>query len=576
MPSGEHPVYVYASALTQGTCTSVKYSTERLINMSVNKYNRRWFGTMLDCSRNAVMTVDSVKQWIDITADLGYNMLMLYTEDTYEVKNQPYFGYMRGRYSISEMKEINAYCASKGMELIPNIQTLAHLNAITRWPAYAPIIDQKDFLLVGDERVYDLIDDMFATVCETHTSQFVHVGMDEAKGLGRGKYQDIHGICNVAEMFVEHIKRVAEIGKKYGKTILVWGDMFHTLMGPGKHENLPEDFDRAICDQIPDNVEIVCWEYDKPYVEFYDGRIKSHNRIRENTWYTGAFRSWLALTPRNAYTLKHIKSVMTACQMNQVRDLFFAHWGNDGAECSKFAFLPSLFYAAQLYNGVTDEEAIKKAFQEKFGIPWDDFMLLDLPDGPNGLDDGLYTADKYLLYNDPFIGLMDSTLDGTEDEAYALCAKKLGEVSLDHPWAYLFETQKALSDVLAIKANLGPRTRSAYEDKDHTALKKLIAEYEAVEEKLDIFYRAYCKQWYRENKGLGFEVQDAHIGGLKQRIRHCKEMLIAYESGQLSHIDELEEKRLDFMGNGENFTRKHMIYGYWDKIISANMVVEPL
>ena len=78
MPSGEHPVYVYASALTQGTCTSVKYSTERLRNMSVNKYNRRWFGTMLDCSRNAVMTVDSVKQWIDITADLGYNMLMLY------------------------------------------------------------------------------------------------------------------------------------------------------------------------------------------------------------------------------------------------------------------------------------------------------------------------------------------------------------------------------------------------------------------------------------------------------------------------------------------------------------------
>ena len=80
----------------------------------MENFERRWFGTMLDCSRNAVMTVDSVKKWIDITADLGYNMLMLYTEDTYEVKNQPYFGYMRGRYSIAEMKEINAYCASKG------------------------------------------------------------------------------------------------------------------------------------------------------------------------------------------------------------------------------------------------------------------------------------------------------------------------------------------------------------------------------------------------------------------------------------------------------------------------------
>ena len=47
--------------------------------------------------------------------------------------------------------------------MIPNIQTLAHLNAITRWPAYAPHIDQKDILLVGDEVVYQLIDDIQST-----------------------------------------------------------------------------------------------------------------------------------------------------------------------------------------------------------------------------------------------------------------------------------------------------------------------------------------------------------------------------------------------------------------------------
>ena len=45
---------------------------------------------MIDCSRNAVMTVDALKNWIDIMADLGYNTLMLYTEDTYEVENPVY------------------------------------------------------------------------------------------------------------------------------------------------------------------------------------------------------------------------------------------------------------------------------------------------------------------------------------------------------------------------------------------------------------------------------------------------------------------------------------------------------
>ena len=62
-------------------------------NISFNK-----LGVMIDCSRNAVMSVPTLKRWIDITASLGYNMLMLYTEDTYEVDNQPYFGYLRGRY----------------------------------------------------------------------------------------------------------------------------------------------------------------------------------------------------------------------------------------------------------------------------------------------------------------------------------------------------------------------------------------------------------------------------------------------------------------------------------------------
>ena len=107
----------------------------------------RRLGTMLDCSRNAVMSVEAVKRWVDITGDMGYNTLLLYTEDTYEVDENPYFGYMRGRYSQEELKELDAYALSKGMELIPCIQTLAHLNAIVRWPAYKHHVDTDDILL---------------------------------------------------------------------------------------------------------------------------------------------------------------------------------------------------------------------------------------------------------------------------------------------------------------------------------------------------------------------------------------------------------------------------------------------
>lgn len=72
------------------------------------------FGTMLDCSRNAVMTAESVRRWIDLTAKLGCNTLHLYMEDTYEVDGQPYFGHLRGRYSKAELKQIDAYAAAHG------------------------------------------------------------------------------------------------------------------------------------------------------------------------------------------------------------------------------------------------------------------------------------------------------------------------------------------------------------------------------------------------------------------------------------------------------------------------------
>jgi len=91
---------------------------------------------MIDCSRNGVMKPEKVKEFALIIKNMGYNALMLYTEDTYEVENEPYFGYMRGRYTIAEMQEMDAYCSSIGTELIPCLQVLTHLGHIPSCEKY--------------------------------------------------------------------------------------------------------------------------------------------------------------------------------------------------------------------------------------------------------------------------------------------------------------------------------------------------------------------------------------------------------------------------------------------------------
>ena len=93
-------------------------------------------GLMVDCSRNSVLTVSAVNRLIDLLSSLGYTSLQLYTEDTYTVENEKYFGYLRGRYSMDEIKEMDEHASEKGMTHIPCIQTLAHLSKIFRWKPY--------------------------------------------------------------------------------------------------------------------------------------------------------------------------------------------------------------------------------------------------------------------------------------------------------------------------------------------------------------------------------------------------------------------------------------------------------
>ena len=120
--------------------------------------------TMVDASRCGAPTVEAFYKLADRLALMGYNMIMLYLEDLVKLPTKKYFGYMRGRYSQNEIKEIDAYALSKGMELIPCIQTLGHFTALLNLPVYRHLRDADDVILAGSEEVYDLIDKIFSSI----------------------------------------------------------------------------------------------------------------------------------------------------------------------------------------------------------------------------------------------------------------------------------------------------------------------------------------------------------------------------------------------------------------------------
>lgn len=534
------------------------------------------FGTMLDCSRNAVMTAESVKRWIDLTAKLGCNTLHLYMEDTYEVDGHPYFGHLRGRYSKAELKQIDAYAAAHGMQVIPCIQTLAHVNALFHWPVYREIHDAADILLTGDERTYALVDGMFRTLRECLRTNIVNIGMDEADLLGLGKYLTLHGYRDRFSILMEHLRRVSEMAKKYGFELLMWGDMFFRLAGGDYFTNFNQDpklgeIPEEVRQLVPENIHLVYWDYFSRDRQSYERNIDAHNAIKSGSWFAGGLWTWAGFAPHNTFSIATMREAMKACHAKGVENVVMTMWGDNGAECSKFAVLPALFTVSQMAQDIDDVETIHANFEREFGIPFEDFRALDLIGTQNDSAEAIYNPEKYLLYCDPFMGQFDNRVKSGDAAGYADCAARLA-VYADHAeYGYLFRSLRALCAFLSVKADLGIRTRAAYLSGDKKAAKALSTDYDAALERLDAFYAAYEQQWMHENKPQGFDVVDLRIGGQRQRLLHCRDRLLAYAEGRLDRIEELEEPVLDCCCE-EKADGQATRAIFWHEIASANVI----
>lgn len=531
------------------------------------------FGVMLDCSRNAAMNVVELKKFIDTINSFGYNTIMLYTEETYEVNNEPYFGYLRARFSKQELKEIDAYCTAKGMELIPCVQTLAHLNCIFKWEEYRKINDVNDILLAEDERTYKLIENIMDTVKECFSSPYVHVGMDEAEMLGLGKFLHKHGFKNRFEILTNHLEKVISIAQERGIKPIMWSDMFFSLINEGTYylsADASLDGIEKIKEKIPKNVELVYWDYYHSDEKIYDKMFTAHEILSDNVWFAGGAWTWAGFAPMNEFTFETMTPAMKQAKEHGVKNVLITMWGDDGAECSRYAVLPSLFYIKKTYDGETDLNVIKKQFKEVTGEDFDSMVSLDIPNQLGKKYDNRVNPCKNYLYNDLFSGFLDSTVHPRATSEYKKHAKKLAEYALESKkYSYVFYNLSKLCSVLSIKATLGIRLRNAYKNNDKDKLSKCLLDMKKLLKRLDEFYCAFRKQWMIENKPQGFEIQDARLGGLMRRIKTCMEDLKEYLEGKSEKILELENQILSFK-YGDNKDGKPILFNSYLGTLTVN------
>ena len=508
-------------------------------------------GMMLDMSRGGVMTVDAVKGMIDAQAALGLNLMMLYTEDTYPVADYPYLGYLRGRYTVDELRELDGYAASSGVELVPCIQTLAHLEQFLQWDSSAPLKDNDICLLADEPKVYDFIRAELESVSRLFRSRRVHIGMDEAHGIGLGRYYTLHGPTDRFALLTRHLTRVVDICRELGLHPIMWSDMFYRL---GSAHNDYYDPDARVPEEtvarIP-QVALCYWDYYHQDEAFYAGMLEGHRRMGKEVVFAGGLWTWSGFLPQVKRTEATAVPALRACLKAGVGTVLATLWGDDGCETDYRLALNQLpIYSEHCWLGqdCTAEECHRQG-ERLTGLSQDVYEAMGAF-YPSAEDQ---RPGKLLVYGDPLYPLLEGLWDLP---GYAEALEKGAAVLSTHQedrrcvyaWLLLTIAQKKLAWISAL--------RPAYIRGDRAEVGRM------ARENLPALHALYKRlmdvwrdQWEEARKRNGWETPCARLGAVMARLEDAQHTLLRWAEGLTDRVDELDEQPLPArrMGGREDY-----------------------
>lgn len=389
-------------------------------------------------------------------------------------------------------------------------------------------------------------------------SKKIHIGMDEAEELGRGKYLDLNGYESRFDIMLAHLDKVLAAVRKRGLKPMMWSDMFLKLASGGggdaayyaKDTSIPEEMAR----RIPKDVDMVYWDYTHMEPGDYEKLIANHRPLGCNLVFAGAVWIFNTFGVNYGLSLNASDVALQVCKQEGSREVYATMWGDDGNEGNPFAALLGLqLYAEHAYSEQKPSWA-HLAERVKFctGIEMDTFLLLkDLDEIPGQEPNNAKQSNpsKFLLYQDVLLGLFDKQIEGLDlANHYAeleqrIRDKRCPDAGLD----YLFDMPEKLSAVLKRKSEIGITLKRAYDAKDHESLRHIAKSVlPAIADAVRDLRASHRIQWHRMFKPFGWEVIDIRYGGVLTRLDTASLRILDYVDGRIPRLEELEQERLVF------------------------------
>lgn len=307
------------------------------------QFSRR--GYMLDISSGRIPKPEKLKRIIDLLAELKYNELQLYMEGfCYKFPLFPQVTEGFECLTPEDMMELDAYCAERFIDLVPNQNCFGHMAV---WLAH------KDFahLGVGDANhktgtlnillpeTEAFVEQLFDSILPYFRSKYVNIGLDEAFGLGKYQLEQICRDKGKVEVFMWWLGKVSDmIKRKYGKTVMFWSDMVYEA--------------KNAFHLIPDGAVALNWNYDLIDTALSDRRCAYLEAQKIPFYICSGTSAWIAFTGRFDLMTFNLRTCAEFGANHGAQGYLLTDWGEHGTHHNYpvFSLVPIALGAQYAWN----------------------------------------------------------------------------------------------------------------------------------------------------------------------------------------------------------------------------------
>lgn len=266
-------------------------------------------GWLDDVSRGPIVNASFMKQQQTTLSFLKMNFGSYYTEHALYNKAFP---------DIVPQNALTEVEQSDLQPMMANLQCFAHFEKTLRIPFYQDMMDTRYNVNPATERSYEFLKEQIANTMSVYSkSRFININCDETESLGAGRARDYVNQIGASDAYCQHMNRVYDLVKPYGKDVLMWGDIV------GK--------DPSMLKKLPKEMQYIVWSYVAQ--DDYNGMIapfkKLHDEQGTQFWVAPGVSHWSSIPQVRNY-IKNIANLVRDGYRSGARGMINTAWDDSG------------------------------------------------------------------------------------------------------------------------------------------------------------------------------------------------------------------------------------------------------